>query len=108
MAQESSQNFIHEYVVKALNENGFDKLAPEAQKEYLPQFVAQAEQRIGAVLLPMLNEEAANAFAELSQKNNATADDWWEFWNANVPDFAGVVKKTLDEFTQEIKQAFTV
>lgn len=102
-----AQNPIEELVIDILNKNGFDKLDQEAQKEYFPQFIAQAEQRIGSALLPLLNEESAKQFVELS-KQETSPEDWWTFWQANVPNFAEVVKEALSGFAQEIKESFAL
>ena len=102
-----TQNPIEELVVDILNKNGFDKLDQAAQKEYLPQFIAQAEQRIGSALLPLLNEQSAKQFLELSKKETAP-EEWWSFWQANVPNFAEVVREALSGFAQEIKASFVL
>jgi hypothetical protein len=103
----TSQNPIEELIVTILNENGFDKLDVQAQKEYLPQFVAAAEQRIGSALLPLLNEESAKQFVQLS-KAETNPQEWWDFWQANVPNFTEVVKSALTGFAQEIKESFAL
>lgn len=102
------ENILEQYVLKVLNENGFDKLDEQAKKQYLPQFVVQAEQRLGAALLPLLNEESANAFVELTKKQDAKPDEWWGFWKKHVPDFEKLVEKTLQEFAVETKDAFSL
>lgn len=104
---DAQKNFLEVYLLEVLNQNGFEKLDDDAKKTYFPQFLAQAEQRLGAALLPLLNEESANKFVELT-KNNANPDAWYEFWNANIPNFEEVVKKTLNEFAVEIKDAFQI
>lgn len=101
----SQQNPLEELILSILNENGFDKLDDEAKKTYLPQFMAQAEQRIGAALLPLLNEESANRFVELTKKQAKPAD-WLTFWHDNIPNFDEVVKKTLTDFALEVKESF--
>lgn len=103
----AQQNPLEELVVDILNTNGFDKLDESAKKEYLPQFMAQAEQRIGAKLLPLLNEVSATQFVELSKKET-TPDQWWKFWQENVPNFTEVVKQSLVEFASEVKESFVI
>ncbi len=103
----SQQNPLEELILNILNENGFDKLDEEAKKEYLPQFLAQAEQRIGGALLPLLNEESAKQFVELTKKET-NPDQWWSFWQANVPNFNEVVKEAMSGFVQEVKESFSI
>jgi len=101
------KNFLEVYLLQVLNENGFEKLDDDAKKTYFPQFMAQAEQRLGSALLPLLNEDSANQFVELTKKN-ADPDTWFNFWHDHVPNFDEVVKKTLNEFATEIKSAFQI
>ncbi|OGH88275.1 MAG: hypothetical protein A3J93_02025 [Candidatus Magasanikbacteria bacterium RIFOXYC2_FULL_42_28] len=99
-------NPIEEYVLEALKANGFEKMNDEAQATYFPQFVAHAEQRLGAALLPFMNEKSANEFAKLMKNSKIDPKVWWQFWEKNVPNFVEVVKKTLADFAVEVKQAF--
>ena len=101
------ENPLEELVLSILNENGFDKLDDEAKKEFLPQFLAQAQQRIGAALLPLLSEDSAKQFVELSKKETKP-EKWWEFWQTNVPNFNDVVKNALAGFAQEVKNSFSI
>lgn len=102
-----SQNPLEQLIVSILNDNGFDKLDDDAKKTFLPQFIAHAEQRLGAAMLPLLNEESANKFVEMTKKQ-ASPDEWLKFWHANVANFDEVVKKTLQDYALEVKDAFVV
>lgn len=101
------ENPLQELILSILNKNGFENLDEEAKKEYLPQFLAQAEQRIGNALLPLLNEASAKQFVELTKKET-TPDQWWEFWQKNVPNFNEVVREALAGFEQEVKESFSI
>lgn len=103
----SQQNPLEELILGILNENGFENLDEEAKKAYLPQFMAQAEQRIGMALVPLLSEESAKQFVELT-KNETTPEQWWQFWQANVPNFNEVVKEALVGFAKEVKESFSI
>ena len=102
--QAVSANFLQEYVLKVLKANGFNDLTEENQKKFLPQFVAEAEKRVGMNLLPKLNEENTKKFVELTKKQDASPEEWWEFWSNNVPDFLEIVKSTLADFAEEVKK----
>lgn len=103
----AQQNPMEELIVSILNANGFDELDEDAKKMYLPQFVAQAEQRIGAALLPLLNKESAEQFAQLT-KQETTPEQWLAFWEKNVSNFSEVVKNTMDEFAAEVKESLAL
>lgn len=99
-------NFLENYVLEVLKKHGFNRLDEESQKELFPQFMAEAENRLGAKLLPHLGKEASQAFDELLKKEEVSADDLWKFWNTQVPNFVDLVKQTLEEFANEIGRAF--
>jgi len=102
-----NNNPLEKIIIDILNENGFEKLDNEAKATYLPQFMAQAEQRIGAALLPLLNENSAEQFVSLSQRET-TPDEWWNFWQTNVPDFVEVVKNVIADFAAEVKDSMSI
>lgn len=101
----AQQNPLEELMLTVLNANGFDKLDEDARKTYLPQFLAHAEQRIGSALLPLLNEASANEFVAMT-KREAKPQEWLDFWHKNVVNFDEVVKQTLVDFVDEVKEAF--
>lgn len=97
-------DFLSDYVLDVLKKNGFADLTPENQAEFLPQFTAEAQRRIGAALLPLLNEDAAEAMIKLGNNEQTTDKDWWSFWNKQVPDFKEVVNQALADYTQDLKK----
>lgn len=96
-------DFLRDFVEEVLKQNGFVNLSEETKKEFMPRFVAQAEVRLGAALLPLLSEPAAREMAKMidSQENNP--EKWREFWQKNVKDFSGVAEKTLKDFAAEVQ-----
>lgn len=110
MTQENlaQYSFLESFVLEALRAKGFDKLAPADQDAFLPQFMAEAERRLGLALMPYIKtKEIADAFGKLLEQD-ATPDDWSAFWNTHVPDFPAVVKDTLDNFAEELSKAFAL
>jgi hypothetical protein len=106
MPENKQFDFLHDYIMQALSACGYDNLSEELKKEYVPQFVAHAETRIGAALLPSLTESMAKEMAELLKSDKTTPDDWANFWQKNVPNYPEIVKKTLADFAEELKQIF--
>lgn len=96
-------DFFHEYITKLLAQNGYDNLSVGVQQEFVPQFVAHAQVRIGAALLPLLKPEAAKKMEKLIASKKATAQDWADFWSDSVPNYEEVVKKALQDFAVEVK-----
>jgi len=101
-----SSNPLENYVLNILKENGYDKLDEADQKLYLIQFTAEAERRMGAELLPLLDEKSAKKFTELMEKENTSQEEWGKFWVANVPDFQNLIKKVMKDFAAEVRQSF--
>lgn len=57
------ENSLEAIVLAMLNKYGFNKMSEVEQKEFFPQFMAEAERRIGVALLPHLSEEDAKKLA---------------------------------------------
>lgn len=98
-------DFLRDYIEEVLRQNGFGNLSEETKKEFMPRFVAQAELRLGAALLPLLSESAAKEMAKMIEAQENSPEKWSQFWQKNVEDFNGVVEKTLKDFAEEMKQA---
>ncbi len=103
----TQQNPLEDLIVSILNANGFENLDDDAKATYLPQFMAQAEQRIGAALMPLLTKESAAEFVELTKKET-TPEQWWKFWETSVPNFTEVVKATMEKFAGEVKESLAL
>jgi len=99
-------DFLHDYIMQALSACGYDNLSEELKAEYVPQFVAHAETRIGAALLPHLKEAGAKEMTDLLKNDKVTPEDWTSFWAKNVPNYQETVQKTLADFAVELKQVF--
>lgn len=100
-----AKNFLEEYVLKVLTDNGFKNLSEENRRLFLPQFVAEAEKRLGLAVVPLLSKEAVEQLAKMAQKETAP-EEWWNFYNTNVPNFPELVKSVLEKYAMEVKQAF--
>ena len=98
-------NPLEQMVLDALKQNGFDKLRDEDQKAYFPQFMAEAERRLGIALAPHLKEDVSDEFKALLNKDSS-ADEWFAFWDKNVPNFVDLVKETMANFAKEVSNAF--
>ena len=95
-------DFFHDYIVQLLVQNGYN-LSDNLQKEFVPQFVAHAEVRIGAALLPLLKPDAADKMQKLLNNSKTTARDWANFWSESVPKYEEVVKTALQDFAVEVE-----
>jgi hypothetical protein len=96
-------DFLRSYVEKVLDDSGFANMPEETRAQYVPQFVAEAERRLGLALLPKLNEASAKELAALGSSESVTSEALQQFWQNNVPDFSDVVQKTLADFAGEMK-----
>ncbi len=105
MAQQFS--FLESFLKDLLDQHGFSKLSEEDQESYLPQFVAEAEKRLGVALLPYLKTETAAAEFEALLQKDASAEEWSAFWQRQVPDFQQVATDALADFAKEVGTAFS-
>ena len=99
-------DFLQSYIHQILDNNGFEAVSEETRNKYVPQFVAEAQRRLGLALLPHLSEKAATDFSGLVENENLTQDQLVSFWKENVPDFENIVQETLKGFAEEIKGIF--
>lgn len=99
-------HFLRQYIEKLIDDSGaFDSLTEETRAEYIPQFMAEAERRIGLSILPHLDEAHAAQFAALVKDEATTDEQLQAFWKSAVPNLDEVVSKTLQAFADEFNQA---
>ncbi|MBI5728875.1 MAG: hypothetical protein HY983_01335 [Candidatus Magasanikbacteria bacterium] len=103
-----SFSFLEKFVLEALQSHGFDKLSPADQVSFFPQFMAEAEERLGIALLPRLTSESAAKELDVLLQKESAPEEWSIFWKKHVPDFTAVVKDTLQKFASELSVAFKV
>lgn len=97
-------DFLQNYVEETLRQSGFGNLSEEMKKEFMPRFVAQAELRLGAALLPLLSESSAKEMSKMIDARENNPEEWLKFWQRNIKDFDNVAQKVLKDFAEEIKQ----
>lgn len=96
-------DFLTDYVVEVLKKNNLN-LSEEQMNMYVPKFLSLLEQRIGLELLPKMDQEKADAFAELVDTPNATPEDWQHFWTMAVPNFEEEIKTILASFATDVER----
>ncbi len=97
-------DFLRQYIEKLFDDNGFAGLNETTRAQFVPQFVAEAERRVGLAVLPLLTPKSADLLAGLLKNENVTAEQLQEFWKTNVPTFETVVQQTLQQFSDEFKK----
>ncbi|EKE06817.1 MAG: hypothetical protein ACD_18C00267G0002 [uncultured bacterium] len=104
MQQDLAQfDFLKVFIEKTLDEAGFETLSEETRSEYVPQFVAEAERRLGLALIPKLSEESVKNLEKFLQQKDFSLEDLQQFWVDNIPDFQATVEQTLLDFKGELK-----
>lgn len=98
-------DFLTEYVLQLLEDNGLGDLTEEQRNAYVPQLLSQLEERIGLQLLPTLSDEDKQSFVALIQNESASAEDWQTFWHNAVPDFEAQMSAILLAFGKEVQEA---
>lgn len=95
-------DFLTVRIQEILDQNGFSDISEELRDQYVPQFVAEAQRRLGLAMMPFLDEKSAKELVQLVQ-SDASAEKMQEFWTWVVPNFEEVATKTLEDYAQEIK-----
>lgn len=98
--------FLASFVEEALANSGLGKLTSEQKRQYVPQITALLEERIGLELLPKLSDTQMEDFAEMAANESATAEEWKAFWEKNIPNFEGEMKRILTDFTKQVQTTF--
>jgi hypothetical protein len=102
---ESQQfDFLNDFIEDMFAGVGMSNLSEETKNQFIPQFTAEAQRRIGLAVLPALSEQAAEQLALLIKSDDITPDGLRAFWETEVPEFQGVVEGTLREFATEFKE----
>lgn len=103
---ESQFSFLDSYVEDILRENGFENMNEETRAMFVPQFVAEAEQRLGDAITPRLSAEAQKELDSLlAQPLDQTR--MRNFWTTHISGFDDVVAKTLEQFRIDVIQILT-
>jgi hypothetical protein len=105
MAEQFS--FLQQFVQDVLMQHGFDKLTEEDRQAYFPQFVGEAERRVGLVLLPLIKTKADGDEMEKLLASGGSPEAWSAFWHKAVPNFEDVVRDALNAFSKEVAASFS-
>ncbi|MFA6492481.1 MAG: DUF5663 domain-containing protein [Candidatus Babeliales bacterium] len=105
-AQPVQPLFLEAYVQKVLEDNGYLGLSQQTKDQFVPQFVAEAQYRLGRTIEPLLSEEAKKEFEDLNGQADVTEKEMYAFWKKYVPDFEEIVNKVLADYTIEMKKIF--
>ena len=97
-------DFLEQFIVELLAQSGFGQLTEAQRLAYVPQLVAQAQERLGVELLPRLTDEQLEEFAAMVEKDGVTPEEWKTFWTGAVPNFDEEVKKVLQTFAADVRR----
>lgn len=99
---EPSFDFLSTFIEQLFDSEGFASLDEITRQQYIPQFVAEAERRLGLALMPLINDASVEELAKLVE-GSPTGAELNDFWKRSVPEFDDVVKVTLNNFAKEMK-----
>jgi len=102
--QQAQFDFLTDYVLKLLEENGLGDLTDEQKNVYVPQLLGQVEQRLGLALMPKLDDAQLEQFTALVNKSGAGPAEWEAFWKGAIPTFEQDVQNVLTEFGGKVKE----
>jgi hypothetical protein len=102
--EDTQFDFLKMYIEKILDDAGFDKMTEETRAQYVPQFMAEAQRRVGLALMPHLDSDATDDLEKILKNDQLSSGVMQEFWKKHVPDFEVILQKTLADFSVELKQ----
>ncbi|OIO20001.1 MAG: hypothetical protein CO029_03085 [Candidatus Magasanikbacteria bacterium CG_4_9_14_0_2_um_filter_41_10] len=106
MLQQPRQfSFLESTIYAMMDEAGLSAMSEETMNQFLPQFVAEAERRIGLAYTALLDEKGAEAFAALFEGDDISPADIQAFLEAHVPKYQTIAQNTLNDFAKEFKTA---
>lgn len=93
-----------QYLIKefAKRDPEIANLNQEQLESFMPKLMSHAQYRVGQELIPELDEESAQEFADLQkQEGEVSAERWQQFWEKNVENYEEKVQAALDNFIDE-------
>lgn len=84
-------------------EAGLDSMSEETRATYIPQFVSEAQQRLGDALLVRLSPEGRDQLVKVMQTEDMTPETLRAFWVSHIPNFDAEVTAILTGFGNELK-----
>ncbi len=105
MADTTQFDFLETAIHSMMDEAGFAEMSEETRKQFLPQFVAEAERRIGLAYTAVLDDAGAYAFADLFVGEDVDQAAVQAFLSTHVPNYQALANETLNTFAAEFKTA---
>jgi hypothetical protein len=101
--EQSQFNFLDSIVERMLLDAGLGALSEETRNMYLPQFVSEAEIRLGEAIEPYMTPEFQTELGRLMGDQTVTPEQVRALWTSHVPEFDSIVERTLVSFRDEVK-----
>ncbi|MFA7653490.1 MAG: DUF5663 domain-containing protein [Candidatus Magasanikbacteria bacterium] len=101
----SEVNFLQAFIEEQLKLAGYDDLSSTVRQELVPQFIVEAQRRLGSAIMPHLSEATAQQLVDFTAKPEVDPEAMWNFWQKNVPNFESIVKDTLNKYAAEMQEA---
>lgn len=98
-------SFLETIIHNMMDDAGFAEMSEETRDQFFPQFVAEAERRIGLAYTALLDDAGADAFAELFAGEEVDPSAVQSFLATHIPEYQALANKTLNAFAIEFKEA---
>ncbi len=104
MSTNLNTGWLDQYISDLFDEYGFETMTEEQRSEFVPQFSAQLQQRLGLATMKQLDQKAQIELEKIMEMDNLNQQMLDDFWKNNIPDHEKLVKKVLEDFAQEFKK----
>ena len=103
VSMSSSQNsaWLDQFVGELFDTHGFDAISEEQRNEFIPQFSAQLQQRLGLAAMKRLDADAQKQLDTLLSDDALEAAMLQTFWQQHIPDYEKMVQEELQVFEKE-------
>jgi len=104
MSTNLNTSWLDQYISDLFDEHGFESMTEEQRSDFVPQFSAQLQQRLGLATMKKLDQKAQIELEKIMEMDNLNQQMLDDFWKNNIPDHEKLVKKVLEDFAQEFKK----
>ncbi|MFW0838096.1 MAG: DUF5663 domain-containing protein [Candidatus Komeilibacteria bacterium] len=100
-----------EDIIKKFTENlverlHLDKLPSDMRQRYIEKMSAQAQQRVGLMVMGKLSEDDLDAYESMVVSDKPQPNELLAFLQEKIPNFEKEVEKTLQIFAEEAAEDF--
>lgn len=100
MVKTTKVDLIDKFIEEIIKEAGLENGPKEDLDKYKEDLLGLLQKKLGIEMMKMLSDEQLDKYIKLIEQQ-PKADDLFEFFSKNIPDFNNKVTVVLNEFKKE-------